>query len=327
MKKKQMYLGIYLPIIFILTAAAAALRTVAILTDLDPATGYYSDKTLLTAANVIAVTAVVFALSYLVFGNKKLKLAASFDTPATYIPSAAVAVALLFVAAGIIRDVVASAYGIYDLIFFKNNLLPIAAALLALLAIVGFFLTSFSPKRENLSRASFGIMTVIFTIVYASTMYFDESMPMNAPDRIVDLMAYVFVSLFLLYEIRLSLGRDIWFAYISFGMAGTAISAYSALPSLIVYFTDGRLISGTLYEPILTCSLLVFMVSRVILTLTLTEDKDTPLVEMIKSAEAKHAETESLDGESKEDEYTEEAVNYTFDLTEQKTDSEEDGTK
>lgn len=322
MKKKQMYLGIYLPIVFIMVAAAVALRTAAIFTDLDPLTGYYGDKTLLTAASVIIAASVLFGLSYLIFGNRRLKLAASFDTPATYIPSATVAVSLLFVAFGLVRDVSAKSHGIYDGEFLRSNALPLITAFLALLAIVGFFLTSFSPKRENLSRAAFGIMTVIFILAYAAMLYFDDSMPMNAPDRIVDLMAYVIASIFFLYEIRLSLGRDVWFAYISFGMVGGAVTAYSSIPSIIAYFVTGQTVSSSLYESILTFSLLVFTASRVLLTLKLTEDKDIPFVEMIKAAERKRN-AEAEESEEILDDTKDEVANYTFDIAEQKQDSEE----
>ena len=324
MKKNQLLLGIYLPIIFILTAGAVTLRTVAIMRDLDTSTGYYDDKTLITFSAVAVVVAALVALSYLVVGDRELKLVASFDTPATYIPSATVAVALLFVAAGIGRDLAVSISTRFDPSLQGGDYLLICTALLALLAIVGFFLTSFSGRRESLSRAAFGIATVIFTTAYGAMLYFDKSMPMTAPDRIADLMAYVLASVFFLYEIRLSLGRDVWFAYISFGMLGACACAYSALPALIAYFIDGHAVSLTIYETVLTLALAIFMVSRVLLTARLPEDKDTPLLAIIKSGEERLAAAAEAAEDSEDEDDGEDVENYTFDLVQSPEGGKED---
>lgn len=315
MKKRNLLLGIYLPIVFVLTGVAVAFRTVAAMTSLNPVTGYYTDKTFLTAASWIAVAAVIFGASYLIFGDKKLKLVASFDTPATYIPSAVVAVALLFMSAGMIRDAIGSMGGYITADTLRANALPLITAALALLAIAGFFLTSFSDKREDLVRAAFGIATVVFILAYEAMLYFDGSMPKNAPDRIVDLLAYVSASVFFLHEIRLSLGRDVWIAYIAFGMTGAALCAYSSIPALIVYFADGGIISNSIYETVFTFALFIFMTCRVLITTVLAEDKDTPLVKIIKlSEEHRHTSDEnSEDISSGKD--SEDVANYTFDLS------------
>ena len=314
MKKKYLLLGIYLPLIFILTGVAVALRSAAAISYLDFATGYYTDNSFLTISVWLIVGAVLAGASYLIIGDREMRLVASFDTPATYIPSSVVAVALLFMAAGITRDIVAAMGGVFTEETLKAHALPMITALLAILAVIGFLTTSLSQKRENLSRAAFGIMTVLFIIVYAAMLYFDSSMPKNAPDRVVDLMAYVFASMFFLYEIRLSLGRDVWFAYIAFGMMGASVCAYSSIPALVVYFTDGHIISSSIYESVLTLALFVFMTARMLMTTGLAEDKDTPLVEMIKHREDQRRVYEPEDDTVTEDEDPTDASNYTFDL-------------
>ena len=79
-------LGIYLTIMLCLTAAATALRTVACVTTLDYSSGFFNDKSLITAADIIITITALGMLSYL-FIASRIKLHASFLTGATYVPT------------------------------------------------------------------------------------------------------------------------------------------------------------------------------------------------------------------------------------------------
>ena len=73
----------------------------------------------------------------------------------------------------------------------------------------------------------------------------------------------------------------------AFGFAAMLLTSYSAIPSLIVYIVNGKLISNSLFEILLTLSLLLFILARLALTGTLSEDKENRTVLLIKEAAAK----------------------------------------
>ena len=102
-------------------------------------------------------------------------------------------------------------------------------------------------------------------------------------------MAYLFIALFFLYEIRLSLGRERWKQYIAFGFMAALLSAYSSIPALIVYFAKGKTISLSIYENVLTLMFFVFITLKLLLASYLTEDKTSSVVEGIMKLSAERS--------------------------------------
>ncbi len=285
--KKQLRLWLYLPSVFIITAAGVALRTVATLKNFNFNTGYYADKTLITAASLMMLAAIIIALTYPIF-HRDIRLIASFEGSRTFIPSGIVSVALLFLAFDFSRRLVTNNLPKSSVIAGDIPALKIIVALCVLfsvLSILGFFLTALSTKREDKSRAWFALSTVVFLLLYSIYIYFNANSPINSPAKLTDMCAYLLCALFFLFETRISLGRSIWPMYISFGMTAFAAAAYSAIPSLIVYFACGELISDSIYEIILTLALCVFIAARITGCASLREDSDAPIVSFIKENE------------------------------------------
>ena len=106
------------------------------------------------------------------------------------------------------------------------------------------------------------------------------------PGKIISQMAYLAAAVFFLYEIRLPLGREKWRAYVCFGMICTALCAYSAIPSLIVYIakpdTLYLLVTGE-FEIALTLSIFIFSTFKLILTATLIEDKESTITQKVRN--------------------------------------------
>ena len=299
--KKQLRLWLYLPALFIITLAAVAARTAATLNNFDFDTGYYTDKTIILAAELSILLSILVSATYPIFQNN-VKLVASFEGGRTFIPSGTVSVALLFIAFDFSRKLVLGALPKSAITLGAFSVLEIIAALcviFALLSILGFFLTALSTKREDKSRAWFALSTVVFLILYSVYIYFNTALPINAPSKLTDMTAYILCALFFLFETRISLGRSIWPMYLTFGMAAFTVCAYSALPTLIVYLTKGQLISNSVYETILTLTLSVFIAARIIGCASLSEDSDAPLVSYIKEREqerlAKQTEADETD--------------------------------
>lgn len=282
MNHKKRATGIYLPILFITMLVSCALRTAAALTDFNPRTGYFEGKALITAAGIIAAASAILLFTYVFVAPKGRKLIASFSSPAMYIPSGIVCVALVFFA--VECRTVSKELAAHPLAQAKTSELILSAlALLSLLSIVYFVLNAMITERASIKRAGFGIFAVILMTLYAAFLYFDTTLPLNAPNKIVDQMAYLFIAVFMLYEIRISLGRECWNLYTGFGFIAAILSAYSSVPSVIAYFIKGTTLSHSIYESALTLCLCIFVVCRVISAENLYEDKESELVTMIKA--------------------------------------------
>lgn len=275
MKKNNLILGIYLPIYILLATAAVTLKTIGVFYNLDRY-GNYGGAVVVTVANLLVVFGAVFFLTYAFLANGNVRLVPSFSSPMNYIPSGLVSAALAFMGANLIVTSKECEFPI--------NLVTLIAGILAFISIIYFLLATVYDKRISARRASFGIAFLLFLCLYVATIYYSKQLPINAPNKIADQMAYLFITVFFLYEIRLSLGREKWRLYVAFGFIAALIAAYSAIPALIIYFAERTVLSISIYESILTASLLVFILFKIILTVKLTEDKESEFVTALKTA-------------------------------------------
>ena len=284
MNQKNKLNRIYLPILLAVIIISVAFRTAAILVDFDPRTGYFEGKALVNIASAIVVCGSIALFTYAFVGAKQEKLIATFTTPSTYVPSGALVTALIFFAVKSyerIKDfdiIIEGASPKENLLYFTSNIpLYIAAALapLAIIASVYFILNATVEERASVARATFGIGTVVFFAIYATFLYFDTTLAINAPNKIVDQMAFVFAALFFLYEIRISLGRECWHLYITFGFIAAALSAYSSIPSILLYFREDAVASHSIQENVLLLCVFIFVLSRVILAGKLNPDEES----------------------------------------------------
>ena len=267
MNRNTRRLGIYVTLMLVFTAAASIFRTAACLNDLDYIYGYFNDKTMITVATVIIWAGAAVLASFGAVGMK-VSLKPSFSSPMTFVPTGITAAALLFFAVGMvgrIGDIRAAGAGI----------VPVATGIFTVIftlcSIVHFFLNAFLIEGKTVLRSDFAVATVLALASYAAYLYFVGGGSLNAPNRITDQMAYLFSALFFLYEARISLGREKWRGYSVFGLLAASMCAYSAIPAVIVYFVYGRSLSASIEETVLTLSLFIFITTRLILTLRLTE--------------------------------------------------------
>jgi hypothetical protein len=323
MKRFSTKLGIYLPLILIATVLAVAFRTTATLSGFDFENGttgliYYKSGALIAVANWTAVAAIVFSLGF-IFIARGFNPRVSFDSPLTYVPSGAVATALIFISANMLyaaREAAGSIFSREALAF--PSILLIILAVLGVAAAVNFSINLFSEKARDSARAAFSILTTLFLAGYAAFLYFDSSLPKNAPTRIVDEMAYLFASVFFLYETRISLGRRLMRAYVSFGLSAMLLCAYSSIPTLIVYLSKGVMISHSLAECVLTLSLFVYILLRLSMLLFSGEDRINPITEAIEAL-AKERQTEILE---RREELRARDINIMVENSEQVTEAE-----
>ncbi len=262
MEKSKKLIDLYLIALFLLGAISLALRTVACFTEWNDLTKHFDGDAVITAANVIVVVSILVFATYPLFVKNSKKIASS-DTPHSYIPAGMLAVALFFSS---FEKLAARS----DKLIAANGALRALALVIFMLGVASaafFFLTVFVEKSENIWKAIFGMALVLFCAVSAAYLYFDSTvLPTNSPAKVADMMAYLFASMFFLFETRIALGRAIWPAYVTFGLSAALVTAYASVPTLIYYAVSGVCISNSLYECALLLTVSIFISARVAIT-------------------------------------------------------------
>ena len=291
MNEKQKIFRRYLPVFFTVLILAATFRICALFIDFNTETIYFDGKILISFANWIAGIGSILLVTYAFFGDKKAALIANFSTPATFVPTLLISVALIFFAVSSYITLKELDTNIRDAIARKNvvYILLLALAMLAVLSVGYFLMNALVLSRSSVARAGFGIIAVIFFALYSTYLYFSTELPINSPNKTVDQMAFLFTALFFLYEIRISLGRECWHLYIAFGFVAATLTAFSSIPSIVYYFTSGITVSNSIHESVLTLCIFIFIFARLILAGTLKEDKVSDSVLIMKCAAEQRA--------------------------------------
>ena len=279
MLTRKKHLDIYITILSVLTVITVIMRTLAALNDLDYKLGHYSGA-LISVADWVTFGGTVLLFSYVAIAPRGVKYRADFRGAGTYIPATLVSASLVFVAVSLLTRANSHLKGKpLNVAALQNTdiLMPLLAGLIAIGAVYYFFLNSYIKHTTSERRALAAFIAILFLCIYPAYLYFNTDLPINAPNKVTDQMAYLFSAIFFLYEARLSLGRDRWAAYGAFGLIASLLTAYSAIPSLLVYFIKGEMISNSIAEGALTLSLFIFINLRLITVRSLYNDEPCEL--------------------------------------------------
>lgn len=287
MKNKNKVFVMYSSIFIISLIATVTMRTVALFLHFDENRIYFNPKALIQVSDYFLVAVCILFVTYIFTAGRDVKLIPDFTSPATYIPTGLVATALIFMEVALFKRSYATIKKIRLLKHMHSNetstetlvlVILIITALLSVLSIVHFALTALDEGHSSSKRANFGLCTVMFLSLYTIYLYFSSELPINAPNKMLDQMVYLFSAVFFLYETRLSIGRERWRQYIAFGFIAAAIAAYASIPAIIYYFAKGAVISNSIYEITLSLALFIFITARIFLASRLIEDKRSPFV-------------------------------------------------
>ena len=201
---------------------------------------------------------------------------ASFSSPLTFVPTGLVAIALLIFSLAMLSMYLNLHTPIPNVRLKVASSLALICAILAPLSAVHFFLSALLTERHAKLRAYFALATVLLGAVYASFLYFNIGSPINSPNKLIEQMAYLFASLFFLYETRISLGREMWRGYILFGLIAALLSAYASFPALITYFVNEKYVTTTVESAALLASFSVFIFARLGMATEAAPDRECP---------------------------------------------------
>ncbi len=293
MKIKDKRLLLYLMALATVAVTSVILRTAACFADFDAASGHFTNDTLFTVSSVFLCVGVILAFSYFFFGRARERLVADFRGAGTYVTSGILALAFIFLATDMAGEVFSAKSNSGAL----ENFIGAAIILTALISVVYLFLYPFLGRRYSEKRGIAGLAVIACLALYAIYLFIDTSLPINSPNKLVDQLSYVCAALFFLGEVRLSLGRERWASYVTFGMISALLAAYSSVPSLVLYFhgliTDGAevILSKSICESVLTAALFLFISARVAKVSLLNADAPGAVAKMISAANEAKEET------------------------------------
>lgn len=267
MDTKQPKLNAYLLLFSLLAIATVTMRSIASFLYLDEY-GYYRGG-LHTAASLIVLGGSLLLLSYALLHRGDEQKRASFGGALTYAPGVPLAMCLILLGVSLLRKTAETKLA--SLLLSLIGVLAIAGALYFLFAVLYEF------KICDL-RAVSAMICTLFLILYAGYLYFDSALAINATTKLVDQMAYIAAAIFFLFETRISLGREHWPLYTAIGFVAALLCAYSAIPSALVYFFDGRVITNSAEETFTTLFLFAYIACRTVLSLFLKGERATPLM-------------------------------------------------
>ena len=282
-------LGIYLIAMLILTVTATILRSIACVMSLDYSSGFFTNKSLITTANIIITVTVLGMFSYL-FVAPRISLIANFSTPETYVTTGVLGVATTFLGVRIFSyvSIVSSYSQRSDNMLFRKNIMTLICAVCAILAfasILHHFFNAFITESKTEVRAYFALATILFLGIYAMITYLDPSLAIGESTKTLRLTTFILASLFFIYEARISLGREMWRIYTSYGLVAAALSAYTAIPSIITFFVNNEVIShanrlslASIEESIFLLAMFIFITARLIVTIKLYENNENAFI-------------------------------------------------
>lgn len=122
----------------------------------------------------------------------------------------------------------------------EPKLLEILTILLALPVAFHFFAKITADGRRSDKRAILGLAPVIWCIAYVFVLYFDRTILINNPHKILTQMTFIAATLFFLYECRFPLGKPKSALYLVFAFITQLLSGVLSVPNIIYFFNNGK---------------------------------------------------------------------------------------
>ena len=235
LKTKRTYL-FYLLSIPTVAFVTVILRTVALLRDYDVATGYFRSPALPVTTVAILVAATVILALFTHELRELFVFSIDYKDLPTLFSGLFLAAALLF-------------FAIFNITVAKGeSILAIGvAALASLAALIGasaFAVRAFDGRAQSAIAAMLILPLAFLGVLVALYLYFENTMRINEPNKVLTQYVLAMVSFFFLGEARIALGRAKWALHTCI-TALTALSASTvALPDLIYHAARGESVLG-----------------------------------------------------------------------------------
>lgn len=161
-------------------------------------------------------------------------------------------------------------------------------AVLAVFAAVYYISVTFSGKKRPKAVQYLSFTPALWTLVYLLSLYFDQSILMNSPNKVFHQVAFVALMLYQLYEIRANLGiaKKEW--QFAFANAAFLLLVTAYLPDLLDIFNGVQRIGYGEACCIFACASALYMLAHSLGTALgftfVKEEKEQEQAEELKEA-------------------------------------------
>lgn len=288
-KSQRLHLFLFLtvPTVAVITVI---LRAVALLTVYDPVARYF-DATSLSIAGTALLVAVAAVLAILTHELRDLFVfTADYRDLPTLFSGIFTAIALLFFG---VTTVIGAA---------TSKAAVLALAILVALAALGgaahFILHAFGGGAVGTAKAMTALPCAALGLFYALYLYFEDSMMINDPAKVLSQCTFCVAIFFFLGEARIALGRAKWALHTYMTVMTAILSATLAIPNLIYHAVAGEPLLGNTVHDFLALALFLYTLARLATVLLAhTREAMTETQYVTDFAVAKKAADEPTDNE------------------------------
>lgn len=250
----------------LLTVTAIVLRMVLLLFHFDTSVRHFADIPLSTVAfpAVLIFAAVLFAAFGFLKRGELQGNALNASLPAAF-ASAFCAVAALVYAISEISDVMDAADSLTRIFGILMLVCSIGLIVYFILNVIGTVPVFF--------RALCGIFTVFFCVFYILYSYFDTTLMLNDPNRVLDQIAFLSLVFFFLVECRFFFKAARYSVYLPLAMLAMLLCAVSSIPALIYGAMEDVSLTGSTTHDFMVFSFFVYAVVQ-LFTASCNDEKE-----------------------------------------------------
>ncbi len=251
----------------LLTAAAVLVRTLAVLLDFEPDSGYFvSGSARLIWSNILLVLAIIPGVVPMLSAGSAVRLRVRrISLPHLF---ATALLTLMFLSMAVYHVSV-----LFRFIAAPHTLFNVRQVVVSLLAAISAGIAGGSALLDinfngRLPRARFllNLCGALFCCAYTMFLYYEQSLPLNAEVKVLDEMAMLAVAVFLLMECRITLDRPMWKVRFLLGYAAFVMTATASIPALLYHFIKGEsLFMGTVH-PFLLFGFTIYVLAQLLQT-------------------------------------------------------------
>ncbi len=203
-----------------------------------------------TSAIIISL---ILALISAICIRKKISISSPLPSPSISIFSSALT-GFMFVAYGIMS--------LIDLSKPYDSKFEIILPIFAIISGVYFILSASSIDKKSNAYAVCGIFPVIFSAASLMSVYFDRSMELNNPNKIMLQVMYISFMLFFVAECKFALDRQTPEKYLFFSVSSVITTSLVFVPRLILILTANPNFKFDLMQTVLLASLWIYFIVR-----------------------------------------------------------------
>lgn len=159
--------------------------------------------------------------------------------------------------------------GSFALSFFAEKHAPLSTVFGILVLVLGiaaavYFVLSALPAAPASRVSLFGILAVLFCLVYVFYVYFDPTLALNSPIKILDQITFILLMLFFLTEGRMRFGAIRAGTYLPVAMTAALFTGAGSLGALVYAAVEGRPLYDSMMHDFFLFGAFLYVLARLV---------------------------------------------------------------